>query len=817
MDKRSILFIILVTLSLYFFHSYFSPKTNVSATQKEQTEEVATLPSIAVSKLPLVEIYANSEGTEYLSLGLLSKNSLTTLAWTESMPKQVYYRKYETHLPLQQAKLIQKSLTESGPVIYRQNPNGETTEVALPETGTFDVQVITFDSANKEVNVYPAQFIEGYLSIPGNNLPTTNGIILFQKGEELFLAGIYVHKESALIPLKNFIGFKDLITQQPLDNKKNEAISTPQKFFVLENEYQQLVFSNYGGALTEINLPFQSKSNNASVVKETEIDRELTSKLPSNSKYPDYNFFTPASSPTNLNFEKHTQETLGGYYPLLRRNLITSSSATSITVPPRFYALNIISDYPEVAELIYDVTYFDHKKIVFEAKQNHRRITKTFSLPEDSETSPYVIDLTIQIEGDSRGLWITSGIPEAELVSGSPAPYLSYRVMHNQKGELEKVSLPKNETSVSSVTPEWLSNSNGFFSVIIDPLSDIKTGFKANKVPGTIVPSRLSEMDQTNYKFKKNELPGYEFLLPLPSNNQPVSFRIYAGPLDSDILKLVDRTYTDSISGYNPEYIQAQTYHGFFAFISEPFAKILFIIMKFFFELTHSWAFAIILLTVVLRVMLYPLNAWSFKSMKKMQLISPEISKIQAKHKKDPKKAQLEIMDLYRKRGVNPFSGCLPILIQMPFLVGMFDLLKSTFALRGASFIPGWIDNLTAPDVLFSWKMPIFFIGNEFHLLPILLGLVMYLQQKISSSAPKDKSLMTDQQKQQRFMGNIMVVVFTIMFYKFPSGLNIYWLSSMLLGILQQWLTNRYIDRKSKTGQKTVSPSKVVKIKGQKT
>src|SRR5436853_4982175 len=134
------------------------------------------------------------------------------------------------------------------------------------------------------------------------------------------------------------------------------------------------------------------------------------------------------------------------------------------------------------------------------------------------------------------------------------------------------------------------------------------------------------------------------------------------------------------------------------------------------------------------------------KSMARMQQISPEVTAIQERYKKDSKKAQLEIMNLYRERGVNPISGCFPLLIQMPFLIGMFDLLKSTVELRGASFIPGWIDNLTAPDVLFSWSTPIFFIGNEFHLLPILLGVVMFLQQRLMSPLPKDPSQLTAQQ-----------------------------------------------------------------------
>jgi YidC/Oxa1 family membrane protein insertase len=123
----------------------------------------------------------------------------------------------------------------------------------------------------------------------------------------------------------------------------------------------------------------------------------------------------------------------------------------------------------------------------------------------------------------------------------------------------------------------------------------------------------------------------------------------------------------------------------------------------------------------------------------------------------------------------------------------MFDLLKSTFELRGASFIPGWITNLTAPDVVFSWNYSLPIIGSSLHLLPILLGVTMFIQQRMSSQAPKDPKLMTESQKQQKMMGNIMTIVFTFMFYSFPSGLNIYWISSTLLSILQQWITSKQL------------------------
>ena len=117
-----------------------------------------------------------------------------------------------------------------------------------------------------------------------------------------------------------------------------------------------------------------------------------------------------------------------------------------------------------------------------------------------------------------------------------------------------------------------------------------------------------------------------------------MKLRFFAGPFDSAILKEVDNLYSDPATGYNPDYIACQTMHGWFTFISEPFAKFLFVLMNFFHILTGSWALSIVLLTVSLRIMLYPLNAWSTKSMVRMQQIAPEVTAIRKNIRKIPKK-----------------------------------------------------------------------------------------------------------------------------------------------------------------------------------
>jgi YidC/Oxa1 family membrane protein insertase len=553
-----------------------------------------------------------------------------------------------------------------------------------------------------------------------------------------------------------------------------------EKFYVLENPTLQLVFSNIGGALTEINLPFASDENSSSVVKEIDFDRIILQDSPKNGRFPQKPYFNAE------NTQQPLEGKLGGYYPLLRRDLLLEGNQKSIQILPKFYAFNLVSEYPELAELSYQVKEFTNSSITFYAEQPNRKITKTFSF---DPKAPYVINLSIAIEGDARGIWITTGVPEVEWISNGPAPTLKYRQTRGQKSEVVVLDLPKDALINTSVKPDWICNSNGFLGMILDPLSDIDSGFRAQMVPGALVPSRLLLIDATHHRFEAENLPGYLMMLPLNGKGGSMKFRLFTGPFATNILKQVDEVFQNSETGYNPDYIASQSFHGYFAFISAPFSKLLFFLMNFFHNITGSWGFSIILLTVALRIMLYPLNAWSAKSTVKMQQIAPEVQKIQEKYKKEPKKAQIEIMNLYREKGVNPVSGCFPLLIQMPFLIGMFDLLKSTFELRGASFVPGWIDDLAQPDVLFSWGVPIPFFGTAFHLLPILLGGVMFLQQRITGTGPTDPNLMTEQQRQQRAMGTMMTAVFTVMFYHFPSGLNIYWISSMLLGFAQQWWT----------------------------
>lgn len=564
-------------------------------------------------------------------------------------------------------------------------------------------------------------------------------------------------------------------TSTSVEVKNTQASS---KYYVLENDYAQLVFSLKGGSLSEINLSLESEKNKSSIVRAVGFDKQLDEQSPENQKFPLYPSFVYSSKGT---LEKK-ESSQGGYYPLIRRNLISKGS---LAVMPQYYTAAIGYVDGRGTDVNYAVKRISKNSIELEGNLDGKIIKKTFSFIPDA---PYCIDLDIQVTGDSSGLYLFSGVPEVEITSGSSSPTLKYLVRKNKGHSVEKVSLPKETNTITSITPTWVSTSNGYLGIIMNPLESSKNGVSLSKVEGIEVPTRLSLIDAKYDLYPAKKYPGYMTSLPLSLQDGQTKIRLFAGPYEDDLLKNLDQTFAKT--SYNPYFSKAMSLHGWFTFISEPFSKVLFWLMQLFYFITRSWGLSIILLTVALRVMLYPLNSWSIKATSKMQAIAPEVQKIQERYKKDPKRAQLEVVALYKERGVNPLSGCLPLLIQLPFLIGMFDLLKSVFDLRGATFIPGWITNLTAPDVVFSWAYPIPFIGNSFHLLPVLLGVAMFYQQRMN--APKNVAMMSDQQRQQRAMGNIMTVLFTFMFYNFPSGLNLYWLSSMLLGILQQWYMNRH-------------------------
>lgn len=192
----------------------------------------------------------------------------------------------------------------------------------------------------------------------------------------------------------------------------------------------------------------------------------------------------------------------------------------------------------------------------------------------------------------------------------------------------------------------------------------------------------------------------------------------------------------------------------------------------------HSYGIAIILLTIIVRILFWPITRKSTESMKRMQEIQPLVKAVQAKYKDNMQKQQQEVMALYKEHKVNPLGGCLPMLIQIPVFIALFVVLRSAIELRFAHFL--WIKDLSQPENLFAGMLP---FGLSLNLLPIFMAATMFWQQKLTPSASADPN----QQKIMMFMPVMMLV----MFYNFAAGLALYWTTQNILMIVQQLTMKR--------------------------
>ena len=228
---------------------------------------------------------------------------------------------------------------------------------------------------------------------------------------------------------------------------------------------------------------------------------------------------------------------------------------------------------------------------------------------------------------------------------------------------------------------------------------------------------------------------------------------------------------------------------GWLYFLTKP----LFFIINYLFELTKNFGIAIILVTAAVRMLFFPLANYSFRSMAKMKILQPELLRLKELHKGDKAKLQQEMMALYKREKVNPLSGCLPILIQIPFFFAIYKMLLISLEMRHQPFF-GWIKDLSAQDPtsifnifgLIPWDPPSFLIIGAW---PIMMGATMYLQQKLNPTPP-------DPIQAKIFM--FFPLFLTIILAPFPSGLVVYWTINNILTIAQQWVIMRTTTVKTK-------------------
>ncbi len=359
-------------------------------------------------------------------------------------------------------------------------------------------------------------------------------------------------------------------------------------------------------------------------------------------------------------------------------------------------------------------------EIIFSYSENGLAITKRFVF----HNNDYKVEFSIH----------TQNVPSYLVPIGTDFGVYN-KDQREHKGPILLIDTDKETFDDAMESPEyftgnigWIAQEDNYFAAALIPL----TPFEGVSV--------WKERNAAEIAFK---------LMPQDHN-----FIFYAGPKEYDRLKNLDAGLEHIVD------------FGWFTVVALP----LFLVLKFFYSFLGNYGWAIILLTIVTRVPFIPILMKSQKSMKKMQKVQPLMAEIKEKYKKDAAKMQKEMTALYKKHKVNPIGGCLPMFLQIPVFIALFNVLQKAIELRGAPFVL-WITDLSVKD--------------PFYVLPIVMGATMVLQQKMTPSAMDPK---------QAKMMMLMPIVFTFMFLSFSSGLVLYWLVNNILGIAQQFYANRQPD-----------------------
>lgn len=328
--------------------------------------------------------------------------------------------------------------------------------------------------------------------------------------------------------------------------------------------------------------------------------------------------------------------------------------------------------------------------------------------------------------------------PEIDSPTGMK-PFLGAAIRENDKNYSRyDFSDIEDKTVKTSIQGGWLAFVQHYFVSAWVPPQESKNRFSLRKLQG----SDVYLMAVTGEKI--NVAPG---------NIGEYKVDLYVGPKNQDVLKELS------------EYLDLTIDYGFLWMLAKPIFAALQIIQGF----LINWGWSIILLTIFIKILLYPLSAASLKSMAKMRTLQPEMARIKELYGDDRQKAGQEQMALFKKHRVNPLGGCFPMLLQMPVFIALYWVLSESVEIRHSPWII-WIQDLSAKDPLF--------------ILPLIMGASMFLMQKLQP-APTDPM--------QAKVFQLMPVVFTFFFMMFPAGLVLYWTVNNLLSILQQWYVNRQI------------------------
>lgn len=386
----------------------------------------------------------------------------------------------------------------------------------------------------------------------------------------------------------------------------------------------------------------------------------------------------------------------------------------------------------------------DQLEVDLELKQGDVTITKRFTftrgdylvkvdyLIDNQATTPWYGQLYGQIKRDSKN-FVTVNFMQMN-------PFLGVAITTNESN-YKKFSF--DDISKSNVTE---IKEGGFVAMVQHYF--VSAWIPAAESENTYRLRKLSNQDAYLFGFTS---PQVEIA---PQSQGTLSASFYAGPKDTERLEEIS------------PYFDLTVDYGWLWWIAKP----LFWLLKFIHGFVGNWGLAIIGLTIIVKALFFKLSATSYRSMAKMRKLQPKMTELKERHGEDRQRFSQEMMKLYKTEGVNPFGGCLPILIQMPVFIALYWVLMESFELRHAPFF-GWITDLSVKDPLF--------------VLPLLYGISMWFMQKLNPQ-PTDPM-------QAKIM-SMLPIIFTFMFLWFPAGLVLYWLTNNLLSIAQQYVITRQIE-----------------------
>jgi YidC/Oxa1 family membrane protein insertase len=376
------------------------------------------------------------------------------------------------------------------------------------------------------------------------------------------------------------------------------------------------------------------------------------------------------------------------------------------------------------------------------------------------DNESYLIDLTIRVMNSSGNP--LQGMPQLYQVnipfmgsSGPTSRYLFSGPVAFVNGELETVKAKEFKDGSKTIKGaiDWAGYEGNYFLCGIIPIDGAGNSFTMEGTQDLTRTQLAGDLDTLQ-----------------PGGAKEYKYHIFYGPKKLEMLKSI---------GYN---LDKAVNFGWFDVIAKP---TLWLLNKFY-SVFGNYGIAIILVTILFKVLFWPITQKGMKSMKNMQKLQPKMAKIKEKYKDDPAKMNQEVMSLYKTYKVNPLGGCLPMVLQIPVFFALYKVLLQSIELRHAPFML-WITDLSAPDRLYlGFDIP--YLGG-FPVLTVLMGASMFLQQKMSPS--------TADPTQAKIM-MFLPLIFTFMFIKFASGLVLYWFINNLLSILQQVLINRETKKPAK-------------------